>query len=63
MRNIDHTINDLCAHIQMELVLRRPERLKRMPELTTALAQLVEAKAKLNASEQALKIQKEGEKT
>lgn len=50
MQDIDKTINRLCAHIQTELVLRKPKSLKQMPELVTALAQLVEARAKLEAT-------------
>lgn len=52
MQNIDKTINRLCAYIQTELITYRPKSLKQMPELVSALAQLVEAKAKLNASGQ-----------
>lgn len=59
MQDIDKTINRLCAYIQTELVLRKPKSLKQMPELVTALAQLVEARAKLNASEQTHNAQDE----
>lgn len=59
MQNINKTIDRLCAYIRTELVLRRPKNLKQMPELVTALAQLVEAKAKLNASEQTHNVQGE----